>query len=208
MALFHQQGGVAVALGRNGRKVNIFVSNMPRSAFGHGRLLSVQPIAASFVVSRRSNGDTDGRRHGRIYTGARLSLGACWALVGRLALASGRNAAAVPAMPACMPAARGRKRRHTVAASRAGGDAPPLPPPPLSMARLALGMQGGRPNRVSSVRWNSVVPFLVWTAAPHGALALWNRPLSRKVSCHIATHHQPHTCRPASLATSLLHHQP
>eukprot|EP00955_Chlamydomonas_euryale_P062951 358514-Chlamydomonas_euryale.AAC.13 len=76
-------------------------------------------------------------------------------------------------MPACRPAARGQTRRHTVAALAAGGETPPSP---LSMARLPLGMKGGRPNRISSVQWNSVAPFLAWTAAPHCALALWNGP--------------------------------
>eukprot|EP00955_Chlamydomonas_euryale_P023609 249298-Chlamydomonas_euryale.AAC.1 len=78
---------------------------MPRSAYGHGRLLSVEPTAASFVASWRSNGDTDGRRHGPHE--CRHALVSCrLALVGRLELASSRNAAAVPAMPACRPAAR------------------------------------------------------------------------------------------------------
>eukprot|EP00955_Chlamydomonas_euryale_P114123 366256-Chlamydomonas_euryale.AAC.11 len=121
-ALFHQQRGVAVARGRNGREVNIFVLNMPRSACGHSRLLSVEPITAGFVVSRRSNGDTDGRRHGP-HERRRALVACCLALVGRQATDSGRNAAAVPAMPACMPAARGRKRRHTVAAPALDGEA-------------------------------------------------------------------------------------
>eukprot|EP00955_Chlamydomonas_euryale_P052584 355206-Chlamydomonas_euryale.AAC.3 len=91
-------------------------------------------------------------------------------------LASGRSAAAVPAMPACRPAARGRTRRHTVAALGARGDGPSL----LLMARLPLGRKGGRLNCVLCVRWNSIAPFWVWMAAPHGAVALWNEPLRQR----------------------------
>eukprot|EP00955_Chlamydomonas_euryale_P062063 358281-Chlamydomonas_euryale.AAC.1 len=43
---------------------------------------------------------------------ARINAGARLALVGRLALASGRSAAAVPAMPACIPAAERERERE------------------------------------------------------------------------------------------------
>eukprot|EP00955_Chlamydomonas_euryale_P035921 350266-Chlamydomonas_euryale.AAC.1 len=155
MALFHQQRGVAVALGRkvavgwcgtgvHGRKVNIFALNMPWSVYGHGRLFvrrtNRSKLCCLPAVKRRHRWTPTwpAQTPVRAY---RLPLGTCWALVGRLALASGRNAAAVPEMPACMPAARGRKRRHTVAALRARGRRPP-PLPPLSMARLARYARG------------------------------------------------------------------
>eukprot|EP00955_Chlamydomonas_euryale_P060366 357701-Chlamydomonas_euryale.AAC.3 len=38
-------------LGRNNREVNRFVLNMPQSAYGQGRLLSVELIATSFLVA-------------------------------------------------------------------------------------------------------------------------------------------------------------
>eukprot|EP00955_Chlamydomonas_euryale_P093916 364815-Chlamydomonas_euryale.AAC.3 len=153
---------------------------MPRSAYGHGRFLSVErikKIAASFLVCRRSDGDTDGRPHGP-HERRRALVACCLALVGCMTLASARSAAALPAMRACMPAAQGRTHCNTVSALGAGGRPPPPPSPPLSMARLRFGLEGGRPNRVSSVRWNSVAPFLVWTAASHRALTLWNGPNS------------------------------
>eukprot|EP00955_Chlamydomonas_euryale_P103814 365525-Chlamydomonas_euryale.AAC.9 len=86
-------------------------------------------------------------------------------------------------MPACRPAARGRTRRHTVAALGAGGRHPPHTH--TLHGEAPSRYERGRPNRVTSVRWNSVAPFLVWTAAPHGALALWNGPLMGRVGlCH------------------------
>eukprot|EP00955_Chlamydomonas_euryale_P057967 356938-Chlamydomonas_euryale.AAC.1 len=162
MALFHQQRDVAVALGQNGREVNRFVLNMPRSAYGHGSLLSVEPIAASFVVFRRSDGDIDGRRHGPHER--RRALVTCrFALVARLSGAWRSPAAGMlQPYPRCQPVCQLREVGRVATPTRQwelGGERPP--PPRLSMARLALGMKGGRPKRVSSVRWNSVAPFLV-----------------------------------------------
>eukprot|EP00955_Chlamydomonas_euryale_P108128 365820-Chlamydomonas_euryale.AAC.1 len=46
------------------KRQQICVLNMPKSAYGHDRLMSVEPIAASFLVSRRTK-----RRHRRAQTG-------------------------------------------------------------------------------------------------------------------------------------------
>eukprot|EP00955_Chlamydomonas_euryale_P008517 90729-Chlamydomonas_euryale.AAC.1 len=102
MALFHKQRGVAVALGR---KVGVAWCGTGRGARTATVGIFRRTIRGKLCcLSRRSDGDTDGRRHGPHER--RCALVACrLALVGRLALASGRNAAAVPAMPACRPAA-------------------------------------------------------------------------------------------------------
>eukprot|EP00955_Chlamydomonas_euryale_P107160 365747-Chlamydomonas_euryale.AAC.37 len=99
---------------------------MPRSAYGHGRVLSVEQIARAFSSPGSStetpmDADMAGIpfRRRRTLAARRLSL------VARLAFSAARVQQPSAASPALMPAARGRTRRHTVAGiGSRGGTAP------------------------------------------------------------------------------------